>query len=211
MRRLTIATLFLAALCASAQTQQYSYTFNAPVGAIPCAYVSPYQQWYQNLVEDSTPPYPGTLEPYNFHMPAFPNHPLPAPVANGACAIMNGFVGADQGSTMKIEFGNGESVGKLMINEGQPNAQVVTFDNGVWVFPSTYPAEGQPISYELDASITQICTTTCVAASGQLTLTGQWAFHWGVHSGFRWTQVRKDWVNTTVVQVQGLSTVAILD
>lgn len=210
MNRLTTAALFLmAAILASAQ--QYSYTFNAPAGAITCANVNPYQQYYQNLVEKSTPAYPGVLQPYNFHMPDMPNHPLPRPVADGSCAIMGGFVGADQGSTMKIEFGNGAQIGQLRINEGQPNAQVVYFDNGAWTFPSAYPAEGQAIMFELNASITQVCNAECVAATGQLTLTGPWAFHWGVHPAFRWTQVRKDWTNTDVVQVQGLSTVAILD
>lgn len=203
-----LTTLLFAVGCLAAQ--EYSYNFTAAPGAVPCANVNPYQQWYSNLVENSTPAYPGTLEPFNFHMPNLPNHPLPRPVADGSCAIMGGFVG-DNGATMKIEFGNGEQIGKLLINENQPNAQVVYFDSGVWTFPTTYPAAGQSIHFSLVASITQVCTSTCVVATGQLNLDGDWAFQWGVHSGFKWTQVRKDWSNTSNVIVQGLSTVAILD
>lgn len=211
MKNTTIGTLvlLLAALCASAQ--QYSYNFTAPVGAITCARVSPYQQWYSNLVENSTPPYPNALQPNNFHMPAFPNHPMPGPI--GSCNVMPGFTGDETGVPVKVELSGGPptNAGELRIDEGAPDAQVVIFDSGVWNVPSPYPLVGQATTFTFNASITQVCTTICQAASGQLTLSGDWAFHWAQHSSFRWTMIQKDWTNVTPVTIQGLSTVAILD
>lgn len=220
IKQLTLVlSLALAATIASAQTDQYSYNFTAPAGAISCAHTYPYLQYYDS-VENSTPPYPGGL-PYpngTFHMPPMPNHPLPTPVANVCANYMAGFVSAN-GYTAKLELGGatGNQGGYLRIfaPNGAPS-QVIEVANAIWTWPATYPMEGESVAFNMTAQIINVCTDICRAASGQLNFISHFHFNWKVFppsgGGCRsnCTQIAKDWTDDDA-EVDGLSTVAILD
>lgn len=209
----TLITLFLLAV-GLASAQQYSYTFTAPAGATHCSFLSPYTQWYSNLVEHSTPPYPNPLEPGNFQMPAYPNHPIP--VLYG-CDNWNGFVSAT-GATANLQLGGptGNVGGWLRIFSGN-TTQAVQITNAIWtVIPTTYPVEGQSVPFTMQAQIVAVCNQICVAASGQLNLVTHFHFNWksalvhGCRSCGSWNEIYKDWSDDDA-EIDGLSTVAILD
>jgi hypothetical protein len=209
----TTKMILFTALFAVAALAQTTVTYTAPVGASSYARVTPYQEWYSNLVENSTPPYPNPLQPGNFQMPAFPNHSLTS-VAAGLGTLMTGFVSPDGLYTANLQAGS--SIGWFRIGNG---LEAVEIDNIVWTVPTVYPDAGAPAEFSMDATVIQVCAATCSSASGTFHLDGQWAYQWnsfvshGCRSCGRWNNVEKVWTNTSpvVVTINDQSTVAILD
>jgi hypothetical protein len=206
----TMKMLLLTALFTVAALAQNTVTYTAPVGAESYTHVFPYQQWYQNVVENSTPPYPNPLQPGNFLMPAFPNHTLSS-VENGF-TLMGGFVSPDGLHTATLQLGGstGNEGGWFRIDGG---AQAVGIDNVVWTVPTTYPALGEPVTFSFDAALVQVCGAICSPASGTFHLEGQFDFQWTHFVTGRWNNIAKKWTNTSsvVITIVDQSTVAILD
>jgi hypothetical protein len=199
----TTKMMILAGLFAFSALAQNTVTYTAPAGADFYTHVFPYQQWYQNVVEDSTPAYPNPLQPGNFLMPNYPNHSLLS-VETGLGTLMGGFVSPDGLYTANLQstwfrIGNG--------------VEAVNIANVVWTVPTTYPAAGESVTFSMDATVIQVCAAICSPASGTFHLEGQFAYQWTHFVTGRWNNIAKKWANTSpvVITIVDQSTVAILD
>lgn len=204
----------LLALAGFAAAQTPTATFTAPAQAIKCfTHLSGLNSIdYYDVVEKSTPPYPGGI-PYpngTFHMPPLPNsQPLPIQY----CGVLPGFVSPDQLVTANIQQGGGNGI--IRTSAGQ----AIMYTNAVWTFPADYPTINTPFPASMTATITAVCGVECDStATGTITVSGDFAFHWvvtkaGPSCKVGCTDIEKEFDNVgpVVLVVNDQSTVAILD